>query len=240
VRKTICINQSNYLPWRGYFDLIRKSDEFIIFDHVQYTHHDWRNRNRIKTPSGVQWLTVPVEHAGRLALHQCIDETRVLDGRWIRKHLKTLRHVYRTAPHFDAVMNWLEPLYMDVAAEQLLSTINMHFLRAICGRLAILTRLRRCTEFLAGGVLEDLDRTTRIIRLCQLAGATHYLSGPAAKVYLDERAMAAAGIAVEWMDYSGYPTYQQLWGEFEPLVSIVDLLFCTGVDAPKYIGSRSR
>lgn len=238
VGKTICINQSNYLPWRGYFDLIRKSDEFIVFDHVQYTRRDWRNRNRIKTRTGLMWLTVPVENADRLVVVQLIDETKVLNGYWVTKHLKTLHHCYHRAPHFDAVMGWLKPLYLDMAEEPFLSTINLRLLQAISRALGLTTPLRRCTDLLGANSLEGMDRTTRIIRLCQSAGATRYLSGPAAKTYLNERTMAAAGIDVEWMDYGGYPDYPQLWGEFQPLVSIVDLLFCMGEKAGEYIGRR--
>lgn len=234
--KIICINQSNYLPWRGYFDLIRKSDEFIIYDHVQYTHHDWRNRNRIKTPNGLLWLTVPVEHSGRLTRHQKIDETKVSDQRWATRHLKNFRHFYRKAPYFDIVMNWLEPIYTDILEEPLLSDINVRLLQETCSWLGIPARLLRCTDVIAGSELDQMDRTARIIRLCQMVGASHYLSGPAAKAYLDVCAMAEVGIEVEWMNYGGYATYPQLWGDFEPSVSIIDLLFCMGKKAGEYIG----
>ena len=101
--KTICINQSNYIPWRGYFDLIRKSDEFLIADSVQYTHKDWRNRNQIKTQSGLIWLTVPVGNSGRLSTCQRIEETRIADPRWAVKHLASFRHAYRKAAFFAEV-----------------------------------------------------------------------------------------------------------------------------------------
>ena len=135
--KTICISQSNYIPWRGYFDLIRKSDEYIIFDGVQYSCKDWRNRNKIKTRNGLQWLTIPVESAGRLKRGQQIDETRVVDGRWVGKHLKSLHHAYHNAPSFDGVMTWLGPLYKEIADEPLLTVINERLLRAICAELRI-------------------------------------------------------------------------------------------------------
>lgn len=234
--KTICISQSNYIPWRGYFDLIRKSDEYIIFDGVQYSCKDWRNRNKIKTRNGLQWLTIPVESAGRLKRGQQIDETRVVDGRWVGKHLKSLHHAYHNAPSFDGVMTWLGPLYKEIADEPLLTVINERLLRAICAELQIATPLRRAVGYADASATDGAHRTARIIRLCHAAGATRYLSGPAAKAYLDEEAMATAGIEVEWMDYGGYPIYPQLWGCFEPRTSIVDLLFCTGNKAGDYLG----
>jgi hypothetical protein len=103
--KTICINQSNYIPWRGFFDLIRKSDEFVIADSVQYTNKDWCNRNQIKTRSGLLWLTVPVENFGRLLTSQRIESTRIADPRWAAKHIATFRHAYRGASCFAEVMD---------------------------------------------------------------------------------------------------------------------------------------
>ncbi len=234
--KIICINQSNYVPWRGYFDLIRKSDEFIIGDHVQYTHKDWRHRNKIKTRAGLQWLSVPVQSTGRIETHQRIDETRVVNQLWVGKHLKSLHHAYHRAPHFAWTFAWLEPLYRQMAGESLLSHINERMLRVICSALDIRTPFSRTTDYLDAATMDSMDRTSRIISLCRAARATRYLSGPAAKGYLDEAAMAAAGIEVEWMDYTGYPPYPQLWGAFEPNISIVDLLFCVGARARDYIG----
>jgi hypothetical protein len=236
--KTISINQSNYIPWRGFFDLIRKSDEFVIADSVQYTNKDWRNRNQIKTRSGLLWVTVPVENSGRLLTSQRIESTRIADPRWAAKHIATFRHAYRGASCFAEVMDWLEPLYRELAGEVMLSAVNEQLLRKFADYLEIKTTITRSSDYLSSEVLDSLDRTQRIILLCKVAGATRYLSGPAAKTYLDENAMSHARIDVEWMDYGGYQPYPQLWGTFEPTVSVVDLIFNTGIDAIRYVGRR--
>jgi hypothetical protein len=235
--KTIAIVQSNYIPWRGYFDIIRHSDEFIIGDNVQYTKQDWRNRNRIKTSSGVVWLTIAVAAKGRISTSQRIDETRVADPGWCAEHLRLLTQAYRKAPHFEEVAAWLFPLFREIANEPLLTVVNVHLLRGIAARLGIATPILRPAN------IEGLDqtvggRTEGIVAMCKATGATRYLSGLAAKSYLDERMLQEIGVTVEWIDYSGYPEYPQLWGEFDPQVSIIDPLFNTGSDAARFLDRR--
>lgn len=231
--RTVVITQSNYLPWRGYFDLLRLADEVILLDSVQYTRRDWRNRNKIKTASGTVWLTVPVEAKG--LYHQAIDETRVSHTAWVDSHLRAIDLAYRRAPHHRDVFPWLEALLTSTAAEPMLSRINETLLRGICGRLGLTTPIRRCTDLLDRDAMREMSPTERLVKLAVAAGATHYISGPAAKAYLDPAAFAAHGITVEWMSYAGYPDYPQLWGAFEPQVSIVDLLLNTGADAVSYL-----
>jgi hypothetical protein len=230
---TVVITQSNYLPWRGYFDMLRTADEVILLDSVQYTRRDWRNRNKIKTASGAVWLTVPVEVKGHYC--QAIDETRVSDHIWVDKHRRTIDLAYRRAPHHAEMFGWLDGLLASIAAEPLLSRINEVLLRAICERLGLAMPIRRCTDVLDRDAMREMDATERLVRLAEAAGATRYLSGPAAKAYLDLAPFDARDIAVEWMSYAGYPDYPQLWGAFEPQVSIVDLLLNTGDDAPRYL-----
>jgi hypothetical protein len=222
--------QSNYIPWKGYFDLINQVDEFVFLDEVQYTRRDWRNRNRIKVAGSLQWLTIPVEVKGRY--HQRIDETRIADRSWAKKHLDTLVHAYRRAPHFDETVRLLEPLYHRHARTELLTDVNTGFVAAICGHLGIGTRLSRSTDYSTSD-----DRSRRLLDLCRAAGADEYLSGPAARDYLDVALFEAAGVRVIWADYSGYPAYPQLGGEFEHGVSIVDLLFNTGSAARDHMKS---
>lgn len=231
--KTLVIVQSNYLPWRGYFDLLSQADEAILYDSVQYTRRDWRNRNRIKTSKGVTWITVPVEVRGRYL--QSIDETRVADPGWVEKHIRAITHSYKSAAGFDSAAPWLFPALSEAVKEPLLTDLNERLLRAVMYRLDITTTLRRCTALLPREQMARMDPSARLVALCQAADAQRYLSGPAAKAYLDEAQFACAGIAVEWMDYGGYPDYPQLWGDFDPHVSIVDLLLNTGVDAHKYL-----
>jgi hypothetical protein len=225
--KTVAIVQSNYIPWKGYFDLIQQVDEFILYDDVQYTRRDWRNRNRLKSPQGVRWLTIPVQVKGRYL--QRIDETLVSNPAWATQHWLTVKTWYRTAPYFKLYEAELEDLYRGTR-ERSLSRINRRFLERLCRLLKIATPLTASDDYAASG-----RNTDRLLAICKAAGATHYLSGPAAREYLDEQSFRAAGVEVKWMDYEDYPTYTQLYGPFEHEVSILDLLLNVGVDAPLYV-----
>lgn len=229
--KSVAIVQSCYIPWKGYFDLINRVDEFILFDDRQYTRRDWRNRNRIKTPSGIAWLTIPVQAKGRYL--QRIDETVVSGQEWRSDHWQTLYQSYRRAPCFDEYAEAIELLYLSSDEEQL-SRINRAFLERICELLGIGTKISWSTDYTASG-----DRSERLVSLCLEAGADRYLSGPRARAYLDEELFRSHGIAVSYVDYSGYRPYQQLYLPFEHHVSILDLLFHVGPDAPSYMHSFS-
>lgn len=109
--KKVAILQSNYIPWKGYFDMIAAVDEFILYDDMQYTRRDWRNRNQIKTPQGVHWLTVPVQVKGKY--YQKIRETEIDGTNWASTHWKALEQNYRRAPHYTEIASWLEPLYLE-------------------------------------------------------------------------------------------------------------------------------
>ena len=231
--KTVVITQSNYIPWRGYFDMLRCADEAILLDSVQFTRRDWRNRNKIKTPAGTVWLTIPVEVKGRY--EQAIDETRIVNPDWAETHIRTIELAYRRAAHFDAVAPWLFDLLRGVAAEPLLTRVNERLLRDLCRRLGIDVPILRCTDVLDRAALRAMTPTDRLVAIAKARDATGYLTGPAARAYLDLRPFAAADIDVEWMAYEGYSEYPQQWGAFEPHVSIVDLLFNTGADAPRYL-----
>lgn len=225
--KRVAILQSNYVPWKGYFDIVNVVDEFIVLDEVQYTKRDWRNRNRIKSARGLQWLTVPVEVKGRV--DQRIDETRVADPGWARRHWSTLTHVYRRAACFDEVAPPLEAVYRTMASDRL-SELNRGFLDVVAELLGITTPLRSSTDYDSSGT-----RGQRILELCVAAGADEYVSGPAARGYMDEELFARHGIRVLWCDYAGYPSYPQLGEPFEHAVSVLDLLFHTGAAAPQYM-----
>lgn len=229
--KRVAIVQSNYVPWKGYFDLIGMVDEFVLLDDAQFTKRDWRNRNLIKTASGSQWLTIPVQVSGRY--HQRIDETQIADASWAGRHWETLRHAYSRARFFPWASELLEPLYGDSGAEPL-SVVNRRFLVRICEALGITTQLSWSTDYCANGASTD-----RLVDLCVQSGASEYLSGPAARAYLDESIFAAAGVTVTWMDYEGYAEYPQLHPPFDHRVSIVDLLFNVGPDASAYALRRA-
>ncbi|WP_375437088.1 WbqC family protein [uncultured Hymenobacter sp.] len=228
--KKVAILQSNYIPWRGYFDLIASVDEFIVYDDMQYTKNDWRNRNRIRTAHGTQWLTIPVR---RTKLQQRIRDTQVMDRRWAARHWRTLSQTYARAPHFEFGCEVLAALYTEAASLDYLSEINLLFLKTICNSLGIHTRITSSAHYPYDMLA---DRTTRLVQLLQAANSTSYLSGPAARQYLDLQQMKTAAIEVKWMDYSTYAAYPQVHGEpFDPAVSVVDLLFNLGSAASRYV-----
>ena len=230
--KRVAILQSNYIPWKGYFDIIRAVDEFIIYDDVQYTRQNWRNRNRIKTPQGLLWLTVPVLVRG--LYKQTIRETQIDGQAWAESHWRTLAQNYSRASCFKEVAEVVEPVYRKHGFTHL-SVLNRELIEAICGYLGIRTRISNSWDY----TLLD-GKSERLADLCRQAGAEVYVSGPSARGYLDERVFAEQGIHVEWVDYCGYPEYPQLWGPFVHEVSILDLLFNVGRDAPRYMKHADR
>jgi hypothetical protein len=227
VAKTVAIVQSNYVPWKGYFDMMRAVDEFILYDDVQYTRRDWRNRNRFKSPAGVRWLTIPVQVKGRYL--QRIDETEISDPDWARRHWETVCGWYRAAPCFEQYEQVLGATYLGIE-ETHLSRINRTFLELLARLLGIDTPMTSSAQYPARGA-----KTERLLTICEAAGATAYLSGPAARDYFDESAFASAGIDVMWMSYEGYAEYPQLYPPFEHHVSALDLLLNVGSDAAQYL-----
>lgn len=225
--KKVAILQSNYIPWKGYFDMIAAVDEFILYDDMQFTRRDWRNRNQIKTPQGVQWLTIPVLVRGKY--HQKIHETEIDGTDWAAAHWKALVQNYRRAPYFAEIAAWLEPLYLDWPFTHI-SNVNRRFIEAICNYLTIKTLITSSRDY------RLLDgQTERLADLCVQAGGTEYISGPAARDYIDEKVFSDLGIKLTWFDYAGFPAYPQLWGEFTHGVTILDLLFNCGKDSPRYL-----
>lgn len=225
--KKVAILQSNYIPWKGYFDMIAAVDEFILFDDMQYTRRDWRNRNQIKTPQGAQWLTVPVLVKGKY--HQKIRETEIDGTEWGATHWKALVQNYKRSPHFETIAAWLEPIYLSEQFTHI-SALNRRLIEQICVFLGITTKITNSWDYtLAEG------KTERLAELCRQSGATEYVSGPSAKDYVDEQLFAELDIKLTWFDYVGYPEYPQQWGEFIHGVTILDLLFNCGSESAKYM-----
>lgn len=229
--KKVAIVQSNYIPWKGYFDLINYVDHFIIYDDMQYTRRDWRNRNKIKTPDGSMWLTIPVDTKGKY--HQKIRETAISDPKWKEKHWQTLVRNYSRSRCFYDYKELFEGLYLD-CQETLLSQVNYRFMIAICEILQINTQISWSMNY---ELVEG--QTERLVDLCKQVGATEYISGRAAKVYINEELFKREGIKLSYMDYSDYPEYCQRFPPFEHNVSILDLLFNEGEDATKFMKSFS-
>lgn len=227
--KKVIITQSNYIPWKGYFDGLHTADTFVVYDDMQYTKRDWRNHNQIKTPQGLQWLTIPVEVKGKY--FQKINETTVSDKSWGIKHWKTIQANYAKAPFFKEYKDYFEPLYRDETTT-LLTDINLSFIKAINQILGVNVEIVDSRNF----ELAE-DKTQRLVDICKALHATDYYSGPAAQNYMDEGAFERENIKVHYFDYGGYAEYPQLFGEFAHNVSILDLIFNTGSGATNYMKS---
>jgi hypothetical protein len=225
--KKILITQSNYIPWKGYFDSINQADIFVVFDDMQYTRRDWRNRNYIKTPQGLKWLTIPVEVKGKY--FQKINETRISEPNWNINHLMQIKQNYSKAPFFKEYFPRVEELYYTATFEHL-TEVNVHLLKAICGLLNIKTEFRDSREF---KLLED--KTERLVSVCKDLNATEYLTGPSAKNYIEESLFKKENIEVSYFDYTSYPEYPQLYPPFEHGVCIWDLILNCGKDSVKYL-----
>lgn len=224
------ILQPSYIPWRGYFDLIRRADVFVFYDDVQYDKHGWRNRNRIAVGDHADWITIPVRSKGNVTNKLLIRDAEVhWEKAWNRAHLDKLSANYKRTPGFKRYFPLLEEHLGE--RRDLLVDYTIPLTRAICDALGI-----RDTRFLLSSELNirDEDPTDRLIKILSHLGVTKYISGPSAKAYLNEEAFAEAGIELEYIEYS-YPDYTQTNTPFDGSLSIVDLLFMEGERAPQFI-----
>ncbi len=222
----VAVLQSNYIPWKGYFDIIHEVDLFVFYDDLQFTKNDWRNRNKLKTAKGATWLSIPVG----TNLNRLICEVELKDHDWQQKHWTAFRDWYSATPHFAQYKDFFEDVYLRRRWENL-SVLNQYLIQSIArDLLGIRTEFVDSRTFAPVGTKQD-----RLIDLLKKVGASWYLSGPAAKDYIDPKRFADAGIELAWQSYAGYPEYPQRFPPFEHGVSIVDLLFNTGRDAPEFI-----
>jgi hypothetical protein len=226
----VAILQPNYIPWKGYFDIINMVDIFVVYDDVQYTLRDWRNRNKIKTKSGLQWLTIPNDGTQKKMIK---DVKIVWDDRWNVKHWKSIAVNYSKAQYFKEYKGYFEELYLNLK-DQYLWEVDLKFIELITKILGVNTKIILSSDL---DYDRNLTKTERLIAILKELNATSYLSGPSAKSYIDENLFKKENIELEWMDYSGYPEYPQLYPPFVHEVSIIDLIFNTGPNATKYMKS---
>lgn len=226
MNKKVVITQSNYIPWKGYFDAIAMADVFVLYDDMQYTKRDWRNRNKIKTPQGLQWISIPVEVKGKF--FQKINETKVSNSNWGKEHWKTISMNYSKALFFNDYKDIFENLYLNSKTDWL-TEINYTFIVEICKILGIQTDIKFSNEF---ELLEE--KTERLVGICKQLDAQVYYSGPSAKAYMNEKLFIDSGIEIQYFDYSNYPEYNQLYPPFEHSVSVLDLIFNEGKNALNY------
>lgn len=223
----VAIDQPNYIPWKGYFDMIHDVDLFVFYNDVQYTVRDWRSRNKIITPNGEQWLSVPAgSNRNRL-----ICEVTLPDKSWQRKHFETMSFAYNKAPFFKKYIDFFAYVYMEKVWDYLFE-LDQYLIEHIAQDfLGIKTKFADSRDYPKEGAKHE--KLLNLIRV--LGGVDSYLSGPAAKDYIISDDYAKHGIELWWKNYEGYPVYTQLSEQFNPYVSIIDLLFNVGDDAPYYI-----
>lgn len=223
--KTVAILQSNYIPWKGYFDLISSVDLFIFYDDVKFTKNDWRNRNKIKTPDGLKWITIPCGWKS----HKLICEIDLPDANWQNKHWNLIEENYFRAPYFNLYKKFFENIYLNKKWKNL-SELNQHLIKNISLKfLNIKTQFDDSRNYNIQGKGED-----RLINLLKKVNATKYISGPSAKAYISNNRFISEGIHLEWMNYDNYPEYPQLYPPFQHAVSIIDILFNTGLNAENF------
>lgn len=223
------ILQPSYIPWRGYFDLIKRCDLFLFYDDVQYDTRGWRHRNRIKTPRGLEWLSIPVHSKGAQKNHTLISDVQIAwETSWTQTHLGKMRESYKNAPYFEQYIAILEEAFLVPPAR--LADLTIPLSEKIARELGITSTEFRRTSALG---LEG-KKTDRLIDALKKVGATHYLSGPSARDYIEAEKFASAGIALEYIVYD-YPQYEQFYPPYDPGVTIFDLLFMQGPSAPGYI-----
>jgi hypothetical protein len=224
----VVILQPSYIPWRGFFDQIRRADLFVFYDDVQYDKHGWRNRNQIKTNQGKQWLTIPVNSKG-VTSGIAIKDVRIDWSKpWAKSHLKSITISYAKSPYLKEYLPLLESLYQR--HDEFLVDFTIESTIVLARELGMTS-----TRFMRSSELSGLEgqKTDRVISVLKQVGATHYLCGPSASSYMEPEKFDAAGITFEYMDYI-YPEYPQLHPPYDPYVTILDLMFMTGKDALNY------
>lgn len=225
----VVILQPSYIPWRGVFDQIQKADLFIFYDDVQYDKHGWRNRNQIKTAQGKQWMTIPV-HTKGVTQGIPIKDVRIDWSKpWAKNHLKALTFAYAKTPYFASYAEWLDSAFGR--RDEFLADFTIWLTIEIARKIGI-----HHTRFMRSSGIEGMEgqKTDRLIQILQHVGATHYISGPSARDYIEQEKFDSAGIALSYIEYN-YAEYQQLYPPFDPYVTIFDAMFMLGEDTLKNI-----
>jgi hypothetical protein len=226
--KIVGMTQSNYIPWKGYFDYINSVDEFYFYDDVQYTKQDWRNRNMIKSPKGLEWISVPV---GKKTRDRLICDVEITQNGWQQSHWGKIRQYYKDAPYFKMYKEFFDEIYLGSEWTNL-SDMNQTIIKRISKEILDIK-----TKFAGDSRAFNLSgsKEKRYIPMLKEVGCTTFLSGPSAKSYLTPEAMEKEGIKLEWMNYEGYPEYHQLYPPFEHTVSILDLIFNEGPNMKEFM-----
>ena len=222
----ILVTQPNYIPWKGYFDLIASADKFVVLDDVQYTSRDWRNRNLIKTPQGTIWLNIPIIKKNKIL----IKDALIKDFNWVDDHINKIERNYKKSKYFDSIFPILKEIYQGLTSKRLID-INIEIINFICTYLDIRTEISFSSDIKD----KNLEKSLRILDICIENNATIYITGSKSKNYIDENLFKSKKIKIEFERFENYPSYEQLWGPFNENVSVIDLLFNEGPNSYKFM-----
>ena len=218
----IVITQSNYIPWRGWYAMVRSAETLMYLDDVQYTRRDWRNRNLIAGPAAPQWITIPVLVAGKYLAK--IHEIECANKTWWKSHLSSLDSAYKKCVGYAQIREGLYKEFEEAGELKFLSEINDHINRWLFSILDI-----RVNCLISRNYISSSERSQRLAELCMAAGADHYISGPAAKSYLDESFFDYSNIKVSWVNYELLPELPtDIRADRE--LSIIHLLATAGIE----------
>lgn len=222
----VIITQSNYIPWKGYFSAMREATHLVLYDDMQYTKRDWRNRNKLITSNGPKWLSIPIDVKGKY--YQKINEAQVSNSEWGVQHWNFIKNNYNKSPYFKKYQHHFIDLYLNPSSTYL-SDINLDFIKKIITLLEIEIEVISSKEFDLKG-----DKTEKLVNICKELTAEKYFTGPAAKNYMDESLFIKNNIEIEYYNFLGYPEYKQQWEGFSHAVSILDMFFNLGPETIKY------
>lgn len=223
--------QSSFIPWRGYFNLIRTVDKFIFYENTQYTRRDWRNRNKIKTSNGVAWITVPIQSKGNYETKLC--DIKLSETPWRKKQLSLIQHAYKKTPFFDDIYPIISEVIEDNSVNGL-SDLNIALIKNICRYLGFKTEFIIDTDLIDQTFI-NLSKTEKLLYFCQVTNSKQYFTGPSAANYMETSILTNAKVDVIFFEYQQAKFYDQLWGKFEKDLSILDLLFNLGDDTPDFL-----
>lgn len=228
VKMIVTIHQPDFLPWLGFFDRWKKSDIYIVLDDVQFLRRGWHNRDRIKTPQGVKWLTIPVKKSGRY-LQQIRDVEIDSGSEWAKGHLGIIKASYGKAPNYGRFYPFIEKIYIKRHAR--LMDLNMDFLRFISSVLEIKTPV-----VFSSALKTEKTGTERLLELVRVVGGDTYMTGLGSKDYLEEALFGKEGIKVLWQEFE-HPVYRHMYGDFEKGLSTLDYLM---MDGKPFFSGRNR
>ena len=237
MKKTVLITQSNYLPWAGFFCLLNHCDEFVILDDVQFTRRDWRNRNIIKPNNSTKWITIPLATKGTFGKAR-VMEMKVANSLWSSQHYSVLTQFYKGSSFSADILHKLKPIFDQASTLEFLSDINFLFLSEITKLLGINCKFSRSTNYLPLASLDAFSASERLLQLTLESSSSVYLTGPAAKKYINQKLFEDNGVRIVFANYEELKPYKQFGEQFTSQVSIIDALFHLGVSGCKdYITS---